>query len=70
MAQSVEPCEHLGPCPFFRRTTIVDGVAVGWKRLFCESRSKSQLCARRRLINAGENVPEELAPTGNLLGKK
>jgi hypothetical protein len=64
-----EPCENLSSCPFFKEFKgNPDVVKNRWIKLFCEDKSKSEHCERKKLKKAtGKAPPASMAPTGRIL---
>jgi hypothetical protein len=60
-------CQYLDGCPVFARFKQ-EGLKNIWIRHYCQG-WKQEECARLKLRNQGEKVPDNLLPNGELLGK-
>lgn len=57
-------CYRASDCPMYSLFTLKATLGV-WKALHCQNRFED--CARLKLFEAGEKVPENLLPNGQLL---
>lgn len=58
-------CPYLNSCPVFSRFKQA-GLKNVWIRFYCQG-SKQKECARLKLREQGEEVPENLLPNGEFL---
>jgi len=64
-----EPCELLESCGFF--ISFMGNAEVldkGWARMFCQSKEKSENCARNKIYRKTGSPPaDNMAPTGDVI---
>jgi hypothetical protein len=58
-------CEYLAKCPIFARFSN-EGLRNVWIALYCRGAKKEE-CARKKLKDAGAEVPLTLLPSGEHL---
>lgn len=67
MGHSDQHCPHVPTCALYPRFSLKGALRI-WKAHFCEHPEKHLTCARFRLNETGEKVPETLLPNGEHIG--
>ena len=62
-----ENCPHVPTCALYPRFSLKGALRI-WKEHFCEHPEKHLTCARFRLNETGQPVPETLLPNGEHIG--
>ena len=64
-----DTCENLETCGFFNNFKgNTEVIKQGWVRMYCQSREKSERCARKKIKReTGQSPADNMAPTGDMV---
>ena len=60
-----EPCEKIEKCAFLNKYSNNSLAAKGFIALYCKG-TKQNICERKKRSAAGEVVPVDMLPNGNI----
>ena len=62
-------CENLEKCGFFNNLkSNTEVIKQGWVRMYCQSKEKSERCARKKIKRyTGVSPADNISPTGTTI---